>query len=177
MGKGEVGGLGLKIKHLKKIKYSDIQRGKMKIDSKDYERLYPITGGGEKSLKDFSGQNLVIYFYPKDHTPGCTQEGADFTKLYQQFLKLGTQIVGVSRDSIVSHESFKKKQAYSFDFFSDPDERLCKTFKVLERVDDSKNRLIRSTFVLDKGGQVIYENRSVKVTGHAEEVLSFIQSS
>ena len=148
----------------------------VKITKKAEAEKYPITGGSLKCLKDFQGQNLVLYFYPKDHTPGCTRQGGEFTELHKKFLKTGTQIIGVSRDTLTSHESFKAKQKYSFDLLSDKEEKLCQVFKVLEKTDSSKNRLIRSTFVLNSKGEVVYENRKVKVPGHAEAVLDFIKT-
>ena len=147
----------------------------MKLSKKDMETLYPVTGGESKSLKSFFGKFLILYFYPKDHTPGCTKEGHEFTDLHKEFLKYNTQIIGVSRDSITSHESFKSKQQYSFDLLSDKEEKLCRCFQVLEKTDTSKYRLIRSTFVLNSKGQVVYENRKVKVPGHAHSVLTFIK--
>ena len=149
----------------------------IQIQDKDLSVLYPLTGGKEKSLKHFLGKNLVLYFYPKDHTPGCTKEGHDFTSLQKEFLKLNTNIVGVSRDSAASHESFKEKQKYSFDLLSDSRETLCRLFKVLEKTDTGKLRLVRSTFVLNAKGQIVYENRKVKVPGHAQAVLEFIKNN
>ena len=148
-----------------------------KIQDKDSSVLYPLTGGKEKSLKDFLGKNVVLYFYPKDHTPGCTQEGHDFTSLQKEFLKLNTEIIGVSRDTIASHESFKAKQKYSFDLLSDSQEKLCRLFKVLEKTDNGRLRLVRSTFVINAKGDVVYENRKVKVPGHAQAVLEFIKNN
>lgn len=147
----------------------------VKLNKKDMETPYPVTGGESKSLKSFSGKNLVLYFYPKDHTPGCTKEGQEFTSLHKEFLKCNTQIIGVSRDSAASHESFKSKQKYSFALLSDKEETLCRIFKVLEKTDTSRHRLVRSTFILNSKGQVVYENRKVKVPGHASTVLDFIK--
>lgn len=146
----------------------------IKIEDKDLETAYPLTGEKSWSLKDFQGENLVIYFYPKDHTPGCTKEGRDFTKLHKEFLKYNTEIIGVSRDGIKSHESFKAKQGYSFDLLSDKEGTLCNLFKVFKKV-LGKNFITRSTFVLDSKSQVIYEERGVKVSGHAEKILEFIK--
>ena len=153
------------------------QKITVKLNKKDMETLYPVTGEKAQSLKSFSGKNLVLYFYPKDHTPGCTKEGHEFTALHKEFLKCNTQIIGVSRDGITSHESFKSKQKYSFDFLSDKEEKLCKAFKVLEKIDTRKHRLIRSTFILNSKGQVVYENRKVKVPGHARMILDFIKTN
>ena len=106
----------------------------MKITDKDLETTYPVTGEKSLSLANFQGKNLVIYFYPKDHTPGCTKEGHDFTRLHKEFLKLNSEIIGVSRDSIKSHESFKSKKGYSFDLLSDKEGTLCSLFKVFKKV-------------------------------------------
>lgn len=146
----------------------------LSIKDKDLEEEYPVTGGKSCSLKDFQGKNLVIYFYPKDHTPGCTREGRDFTKLHKEFLKHNTEIIGVSRDGIKSHESFKSKQGYSFDLLSDKEGTLCNLFKVFKKV-LGKHFITRSTFVLDSKSQVIYEEKGVKVSGHAEKILNFIK--
>ncbi len=146
----------------------------MKITGKDLETTYPVTGEKSLSLANFQGKNLVIYFYPKDHTPGCTKEGHDFTRLHKEFLKLNTEIIGVSKDGIKSHESFKSKKGYSFDLLSDKEGILCSLFKVFKKV-LGKNFITRSTFVLNPESQVIYEERGVKVSGHAEKVLDFIK--
>ena len=148
----------------------------VRLTDQDLDRPYPLTGRQTRCLRDFQGKNLVLYFYPKDHTPGCLKEGKDFTRLYQNFLKLNTQIIGVSRDSIQSHESFKLRQNYSFDLLSDKEEHLCKTFKVLKKLIGSMSLLVRSTFILNSKSQVIYEQRKVKVGGHAEAVLDFIKN-
>ena len=146
----------------------------LSIKDKDLETTYPVTGEKSLSLKDFQGKNLVIYFYPKDHTPGCTKEGRDFTKLHKEFLKHNTEIIGVSRDGIKSHESFKSKQGYSFDLLSDKEGALCNLFKVFKKV-LGKNFITRSTFVLNSKNQVIYEERGIKILGHAEKILDFIK--
>ena len=164
------------LKHLKRMRPLN-QQITVKLNKKERETLYPVTGGEDQSLKNFEGQNLVLYFYPKDHTPGCTKEGQEFTTLHKEFLKYNTQIIGISRDSITSHESFKAKQKYSFDLLSDKEEKLCRLFKVLEKTDEGRNRLIRSTFVLNSKGQIVYENRKVKVPGHAQSILDFIKKN
>src|SRR5262249_43898001 len=131
------------------------------------------------SLKDLAGKNVVLYFYPKDSTPGCTIEGHDFTRLHDQFKATNTEVFGISRDSMKSHEKFKECESYSIDLLSDEDETACKVFGVIKMKNmyGKKVRGIeRSTFVIDSDGRVVKEWRGVKVPGHAEEVLTFIKS-
>jgi peroxiredoxin Q/BCP len=137
------------------------------------------TGNKTLCLKDFAGENVVIYFYPKDDTPGCTTEGQDFTRLYKKFQNCKTQILGVSRDSLASHEKFKEKYAYSFDLISDPDEKLCRAFDVIKEKNNFGKKVMgieRSTFILNKKGELIKEWRKVRVADHAQEVLNFVKT-
>ena len=132
------------------------------------------TGNKTLRLKDLRGQNVVIYFYPKDSTPGCTLEGQDFRDLYARFRRQKTVILGVSRDSIASHEKFKAKQAFPFDLLSDPDESLCRKFDVIREKTLYGRKFMgveRSTFLIDAAGKLRREWRQVKVKGHAAEVL------
>ena len=132
------------------------------------------TSGKNISSEDFLGKNLVIYFYPKDSTPGCTTEGQDFRDNYKNFKKLNTEILGVSRDSVKSHENFKLKQSFPFELLSDPDEKMCKSFDVLKMKSMYGREYMgvdRSTFLINKEGKVVKEWRSVKVKGHVDEVL------
>lgn len=125
-------------------------------------------------LSDFRGKNIVLYFYPKDNTPGCTLEGQDFRDNKRKFSARNTVILGVSRDSIKSHENFKSKQSFSFDLLSDPDEKLCKQFDVIKEKNMYGKKVIgieRSTFLIDEKGVLVKEWRKVKVKGHVEEVL------
>lgn len=136
------------------------------------------TSGLTLSNKDFVGKNLVIYFYPKDSTPGCTTEGNEFTDNYKIFKKLGTEILGVSRDSIKSHENFKSKQSFPFELLSDPDEKMCKDFDVMKMKSMYGREYMgvdRSTFLINKKGNIIREWRSVKVKGHIDEVLTAVK--
>lgn len=131
------------------------------------------------SLADLKGHNVVIYFYPKDNTPGCTTEGQTFRDLYKEFQKANTLIYGVSKDSLKSHENFKAKQDFPFELVSDPQEKLCKLFDVikLKKIYGKEYFGIeRSTFLLDKAGILRQEWRKVKVAGHAEEVLKAAQA-
>ncbi len=137
----------------------------------------PATTGGEVSLKSLAGRWVVLYFYPRDATPGCTQEGHDFSKLIGKFRALGAEVFGVSRDSLASHEKFKSKQKYSVELISDEAEELCQALGVmkLKNMYGKKVRGIeRSTFVIDPKGKITKEWRGVKVSGHASEVLDYL---
>lgn len=139
----------------------------------------PATGGKMFRLSNAKGKNLVLYFYPKDNTPGCTAEGQQFRDLHPQFSKSGCVIYGVSRDSLKSHENFKTKMKFPFDLLSDTDETACKLFDVIKMKNmyGKKVRGIeRSTFVVDADGLVRREWRGVKVTDHAREVLEFVKT-
>lgn len=135
------------------------------------------TGDKKLRLKDLRGQNVVLYFYPKDSTPGCTQEGLDFKELHAKFRRQKTVILGVSRDSLASHEKFKARQQFPFDLLSDPDEKLCKRFDVIHEKTLYGRKfmgVVRSTFLIDKDGKLRAEWRKVKVKGHAAEVLESV---
>lgn len=139
----------------------------------------PSTGDKSLSLDDFKGKNLVIYFYPKDSTPGCTLEGKDFRDHYGEFNKANTEILGVSRDSIQRHENFKAKQEFPFDLLSDEDEKLCKQFDVIHEKNMYGRKvmgIVRSTFLIDGKGILRQEWRKVRVKGHVEEVLEAAKS-
>ncbi|MFC1694604.1 peroxiredoxin [Pseudomonadota bacterium] len=139
----------------------------------------PATGEKELSLADFKGKNLVIYFYPKDSTPGCTLEGQNFRDRYADFKKAGTEILGVSRDSIKAHENFKAKQGFPFDLLSDADEKLCKQFDVIHEKNMYGRKvmgIVRSTFLIDGTGVLQREWRKVRVKGHVDEVLEAVNS-
>ncbi|MGD9954108.1 MAG: peroxiredoxin [Burkholderiales bacterium] len=139
----------------------------------------PSTGGGTFRLSEHRGQTLVLYFYPKDNTPGCTAEGQDFRDLHAAFREAGVEVYGVSRDSLRSHESFKAKMRFPFELLSDAAETACREFGVikLKTMYGKKVRGIeRSTFVLDAEGRVAREWRGVKVPGHAQEVLDFVKT-
>ena len=130
------------------------------------------------SNDDFVGKNLVIYFYPKDSTPGCTTEGQEFRDQYKIFKKFNTDIIGVSRDTIKSHENFKLKQSFPFELLSDPDEKVCKAFGVMKLKSMYGREYVgvdRSTFIINEKGIVVREWRSVKVKGHVDEVLEAIK--
>ena len=139
----------------------------------------PCTGGSTFRLTKERGKKLVLYFYPKDNTPGCTQQGSDFRDAYPEFRRSGVEIYGISRDSPRSHEGFKTKMKFPFELLSDEDETVCKLFGVikLKNMYGKKVRGIeRSTFVIDETGKLAREWRGVKVPGHVEEVLSFVKA-
>ena len=139
----------------------------------------PATGDKNLTLKDFKGKNLIIYFYPKDSTPGCTLEGQNFRDLYKDFQKSGTEILGVSRDSLKAHENFKAKQQFPFDLLSDADEKLCKQFDVIHEKNMYGRKvmgIVRSTFLIDGSGTLRNEWRKVRVKGHVDEVLEAVRS-
>ena len=134
-----------------------------------------MTGKRDFDLSDYKGQNIVIYFYPRDNTPGCTSEGEDFKDNYKKFKKKNTEIFGVSKDTIKSHDSFKDKFKFPFNLISDPDEKICNIFNVIKEKSMYGKKYMgieRSTFLIDSNGKLIEEWRKVKVKGHVEEVLS-----
>ena len=139
----------------------------------------PATGDQTFTLSGARGKHLVIYFYPKDNTPGCTTEAQQFRDLYGQFKKATCEVVGVSRDSIKSHENFKAKFTLPYALLSDADETVCELFGVikLKNMYGKKVRGIeRSTFVFDKDGALRHEWRGLKADGHAQEVLDFVKT-
>ena len=139
----------------------------------------PSTGNTTFKLSGTRGSKVVLYFYPKDNTPGCTTQGADFRDLHTQFQRAGTQVFGISRDSVKSHEGFKSKMKFPFELLSDADEKVCGQFGVmkLKNMYGRKVRGIeRSTFVIDEKGVLAREWRGVKVPGHVQEVLNFVKA-
>jgi len=138
----------------------------------------PMTGGGTWRLKDAHGSKLVIYFYPRDMTSGCTRESQDFRDLAPAFGKAGTHIVGISRDSVASHDKFAAKESLPFPLLADTEEKACKLFDVIRPKSLYGRKFLgveRSTFLLDGTGRLQQEWRKVKVPGHAEEVLEAAQ--
>ena len=139
----------------------------------------PATGGKTFRLAAARGKPLVLYFYPKDNTPGCTTEGQHFRDFHPQFQKLGCAVYGVSRDNLKSHENFKTRMSFPFELLSDTDEVACKAFDVI-KMKSMYGRKVRgierSTFAVDAKGVVRREWRSVKVPGHVEEVLEFVKT-
>ena len=141
--------------------------------------LAEMTGNQKFHLSDYRGRNLVLYFYPKDNTPGCTTEGLRFRDLYPQFQQANTEVFGISRDSIRSHEGFKGKLELPFELISDPDEIVCTLFDVI-KVKNMYGKKVRGiercTFVIDAHGTLVKEWRGVKVPGHVDEVLEFVKA-
>ena len=139
----------------------------------------PATGGKEFRLSAVKSRRVVLYFYPKDNTPGCTIEGSQFRDLHPRFVKAGCSVYGISRDSLKSHENFKAKMGFPFELLSDEDEKVCNQFGVMKMKNmyGKKVRGVeRSTFVLDRDRVIRREWRGVKVPGHAQEVLDFVEA-
>ncbi len=139
----------------------------------------PATGGSTFQLLKHRGKSLVIYFYPKDSTPGCTTEGQNFRDLHADFLQAGAEVFGISRDNLKSHDNFKSKQNLPFTLLSDAEEKACALFGVIKMKNmygKQVRGIERSTFVLDAAGVLRREWRGVKVAGHAQEVLDFVKS-
>ena len=150
----------------------------VKINTKIKKFKVSATNELEIDSTDLIGKSYVIYFYPKDNTPGCTQEGEDFRDLYKEFKKLKTEIYGVSRDSLKSHEGFKEKYKYPFELISDTEEKLCSLFDVIKEKNMYGKKYMgieRSTFLINKEGKLSAEWRKVKVNGHAAEVLEEVK--
>jgi peroxiredoxin Q/BCP len=139
----------------------------------------PATGGGTFQLSQAKAKVLVLYFYPKDNTPGCTNEGLQFKDLHKEFEKAGAEVYGISRDSLRSHENFKAKMGFPFELLSDEDEKACQQFRVIKMKNmygKQVRGIERSTFVLDAKRAIRREWRGVKVPGHATEVLDFVKT-
>jgi len=150
---------------------------KVVVGKKVPDFTLPATGDQDLSLSDFTGKNVVVYFYPKDSTSGCTLEGQDFRDRINKFRRRKTAILGISRDSIKSHENFKAKQEFPFELLSDADEKACKLFDVIREKNMYGRKVMgieRSTFLLDAKGVLRREWRKVKVKGHVDEVLEAI---
>jgi peroxiredoxin Q/BCP len=138
-----------------------------------------MTGDKPFALSNYAGKNIVLYFYPKDNTPGCTTEGIQFRDLYPQFQQANTEIFGISRDSLRSHEGFKSKLEMPFQLISDPDETLCLMFDVMKMKNmygKQVRGIERSTFVIDGTGKLVKEWRGVKVPGHVDQVLEYAKT-
>jgi peroxiredoxin Q/BCP len=138
-----------------------------------------MTGDRTFELSDFRGKKLVLYFYPKDNTPGCTTESLRFRDLYSDFQAANTEIIGISRDSLRSHDGFKSKLELPFQLISDPDEALCNLFDVMKMKNmygKQVRGVERSTFIIDGAGKLVKEWRGVKVPGHVDEVLEFVKA-
>ncbi len=139
----------------------------------------PATSDLTFKLSDHLGKNIIIYFYPKDSTPGCTTQGTEFRDFYAEFQAANTEIFGISRDSLKSHENFKAKYSFPFELLSDSEELACNLFDVIKMKNmygKQVRGIERSTFAINKDGVLIHEWRKVKVKGHVEEVLEFIKT-
>lgn len=152
---------------------------KIKIGKAVPDFKLPATGDQTIRLSDFKGQNVVLYFYPRDSTPGCTLEGQNFRDNMRKFSNKNTVIFGVSRDSLKSHEKFKEKQCFPFDLLSDEDEKLCQLYDVIKEKNMYGKKVLgieRSTFLIDARGVLREEWRKVKVDGHVDEVLAAVKA-
>ena len=152
--------------------------GKISTGRKVPDFSLPATGDQTLSLSDFRGKNVVVYFYPKDSTPGCTLEGQDFRDEINKFRRRKTAVLGISRDSIKSHENFKAKQGFPFELLSDANEKVCRLFDVIKEKNMYGKKVMgieRSTFLIDAKGVLRREWRKVKVKGHIAEVLEAIR--
>jgi peroxiredoxin Q/BCP len=152
---------------------------KVALNKKVPDFSLPATGDQTIKLSNLRGQNVVIYFYPKDNTPGCTTEGQDFNASLTRFKRRNTVILGVSRDSLASHEKFCDKFNFKFDLLSDPDEKACKLFDVIREKNMYGKKVLgieRSTFLIDADGVLRKEWRKVKVQDHVTEVLDAVSA-
>ncbi len=144
------------------------------------EFTLPGNDGKNHSLKDYIGKNVVLYFYPKDNTPGCTLEALDFKANTAQFNNLNTVVLGISKDSVKSHCKFIDKHALNFILLADEEKHVCSLYNVLKEKNMFGNKTIgieRSTFIINKDGYIVNEYRKVKVAGHVESVLQFISEN
>ncbi|MGF6420455.1 peroxiredoxin Q/BCP [Stenotrophomonas sp. AN71] len=150
------------------------------LDSTTLSLPLALSGGDQATLGDYAGQWLVLYFYPKDSTPGCTTEGIDFNALLPKFRKAGAVVLGVSRDSVKSHDNFCAKQGFRFPLVSDGDEALCSAFDVI-RMKNMYGKQVRgierSTFLISPDSRIVQSWRKVKVAGHADAVLEELKAS
>ena len=150
------------------------------LDRNTLDLPLALSGGAQATLGDYAGRWLVVYFYPKDSTPGCTTEGLDFNALLPQFETLDASVLGVSRDSVRSHDNFCAKQGFRFPLVSDPDEALCRAFDVIREKNMYGRKVLgieRSTFLVDPGGRLHTAWRKVRVPGHAQAVLDALQAA
>jgi peroxiredoxin Q/BCP len=140
---------------------------------------FHATSGVQGHLSDYQGKYVILYFYPKDATPGCTTEGQDFRDAYAQFQALNAEIFGISRDSLKSHENFKAKQNFPFELISDSEEQLCQSFDVIKMKSmygKQVRGIERSTFVIDPTGKLVHQWRKLSIKGHVDEVLQALSS-
>ena len=153
--------------------------GKVSIGRKVPDFSLPATGDQTVTLSEYQGRNVVVYFYPRDSTPGCTTEGQDFRDRMASFRRRNTAVLGISRDTIKSHENFKARQELPFELLSDADETVCRLFDVIREKNMYGRKVMgieRSTFLIDDSGVLRREWRKVRVKGHAEEVLEAVRN-
>lgn len=153
--------------------------GRAQLDARVPDFTLPSSSGHDFALAEQRGHIVVLYFYPRDATPGCTLEGQNFRDLHPRFVKAGARVFGVSRDTIASHQKFCAKQAFPFELLSDEDETACSIFDVIHEKNMYGRKMlgvVRSTFLIDAKGALRREWRKVKVDGHAEEVLEAVRS-
>ena len=151
---------------------------KVKVGKKVPDFKATLTKGSQFILSENLGKNIIVYFYPKDNTPGCTMESESFKDHFQSFRSNNAEIIGVSRDSLQSHEKFIQKYAFPFDLISDGDEKVCRLFDVIKEKNMYGRKYMgieRSTFIIDVNGNLVHEWRKVKVNGHVEEVLKTLE--
>lgn len=156
-----------------------MSKKKASVGRKAPDFSLPATNGERIKLRDLRGENVVLYFYPRDNTPGCTTEGLDFKALHSRFRRQKTRVLGISRDSLAAHEKFRDKYGFPFDLVSDPDEKACSAFDVIREKNMYGKKVIgieRSTFLIDATGTLRKEWRKVRVKGHAQEVLDAVKS-
>jgi peroxiredoxin Q/BCP len=149
------------------------------LDRKVPDFTADATGDRQVRLADLRGRKVVLYFYPRDSTPGCTTEGREFGELHEQFQQAGCEVFGISKDSLRKHENFKAKQGFPFELISDPDEKLCRLFDVIKlkkMYGKEFEGIERSTFLIDADGKLRAEWRKVKPAGHAAEVLEQVRA-
>ena len=152
---------------------------KVAIGKKVPDFCLPATGDREICLSDFAGSHVVLYFYPRDNTPGCTTEGREFAELHNRFRRQKAVILGISRDSVASHEKFKAKYGFPFELLSDTEEKVCRMFDVIREKNFYGKKVLgieRSTFLIDAEGVLRKEWRKVKAKGHAAEVLEAVKA-
>lgn len=150
----------------------------MQINLNDFDSSFVATNGLQKTIQDYQGTWLILYFYPKNATPGCTKEGCDFNAHFAVFADLNVKIFGVSKDSLKSHEKFKDKQGFQFDLISDTDGKFCDKFAVMKAKSMYGKTYLgieRSTFIINPQGEVVKEWRQVKVPGHVQAVLDYLK--
>lgn len=151
---------------------------KIQIGKKIPDFTIPSSSGEDWSLAAKKGKRIVLFFYPKDNTPGCTTESIEFNELLNQFKKKNTEVVGISRDSLKSHDKFICKYDFKFELLSDEDEKVCKLFDVIKEKNMYGKMVLgieRSTFIVDENGKLVAEFRKIKAPGHAAEILNFIK--